>query len=286
MLNDEVFRTWVKKDSMEAIAALSETEYMSDEKWELGPLYAIWASAVWPQLPDLIDLVPVDYRTRMLTAALRDLVPRIVPTELLEQLEQIQREGVNTKNTLESYFTLLSDQDPALAVQLASEYLEEGSWVISSMLRDLALEDVNKAMEVALQQPLNSHAEHSVIQALFSQGWLLQGLELLPKVREGTDVTNLYVSAGELLIDYGRASQAIALAEKLSDEARPDYFLNLAQRWSYKDINDFLPVLNEIRDEEMRSRIAEQILRVDRFHGNLTDEEIGVVRSFVRVPAE
>lgn len=283
MLNDEVFKAWVKKDAMGAIAALNESQYMSKESSELSSLYAVWASEVWRDLPDLVDLVPVDYQSRMLTGVVRDLVLRIEPSELLEKLKQIQSAGVNTTSTLESYFTFLSDQDPAEAARWASEYLEEGNWVMSTVLRKLAVVDAKQAMEIALQQPLNSLAEQSVIQSLFLQGWLQQGLELLPKVREGTDVTNLYVSAGELMIDYGRTSEAIALAEKLSDEAKRDYFVNLAGRWGFKDISKFLPLLNEIPNEEIRSRVAEEILRFDSFSGNLTNNEIEVVRSFVQV---
>lgn len=283
MLNDEVFKAWVKQDAMGAIAALNESEYMSKESSELSSLYAVWASEVWRDLPDLVDLVPVDYQSRMLTGVVWDLVLRVEPSELLEKLKQIQIAGVSTKNAMEIYFSYLGDYDPALAAEWANEYLEEGNFVTSMILQDLAIVNVSKAMEIALQQPISSRAEISVIQALFLQGWLQQGLDLLPKVREGTDVTHLYALGGELLIDYGRTSEAISLGEKLSDEARLDYFIRLAQRYVSKDINEFLPALSEIPTEEIRSRVAEEILRLNRFSGNLTSNEIEAVRSFVQV---
>ena len=286
MLNDEVFKVWVKQDPIEAISALNESDHMSTDSWELNSLYAEWASAVWHQFPQRIDLIPVDYRTNSLTRAVRNVVTRIEPSELLKQLEEIQKKGVNTQSTLETYFRGLSRLDPATAVQWASEYLEEGNYVISSLLQDLAVVDATKAMEIALQQPVSSGAEQSVVQALFSQGWLQQGLELLPKVRDGTSASNLYASAGVLMIENGQISEAIALAGKLSEEARPEYFESLARRWVIKDINAFLPVLSEMPSEELRSSVAEVILRMDVYTGNLTDDEIEAIRSFVQMSAD
>lgn len=286
MLNDEVFSVWVKQDPTAAINALNEAEYMSTESWELNSLYAAWASAVWHQLPERIDLVPDSYRSGMLTNVVRNLAPRIEPSELLEQLKQIQSRGVNIKNSLEIYFSVLSDKDPASALHWASEYLDKENYVFSSILQKLAVVDVTRAMEFALQQPVSSGAEQSVVQAMFSQGWLQQGLELLPKVRESTGATHLYASAGELLIKNGQNAEAVALAEQLSEEARPEYFEALAERWIFKDINEFLPVLSEIPSAENRSRVAERILRIDRVTGGLTDDEIEVVRTYVQVSAD
>ena len=286
MLNDVVFKAWVKQDPIGAVSALNDSNHMSTESWELNALYAEWATAVWHELPQQIDLIPVDYRTNSLTIAVRNVATRIGPNELLKQLEEIQKKGVNTKSTLERYLNGLSSLDPAAAVQLASEYLEEGNYVISSLLQDLAVVDATKAMEIALQQPVSGGAEQSVVQALFSQGWLEQGLELLPKVRKGTSATNLYASAGALMIDNGRISEAIELAKKLSEEDRPEYFERLAGRWAYKDINAFLPVLSEIPSAEIQSRVAEYLLRMDVYTGNLTDDEIETVRSFVQVSAD
>ena len=286
MLNDEVFKAWVKQDAMAAIDAINESEYMSKESGELSLLYAAWASAVWHQLPEKIDLVPIDYRTGMLTSVVRDLAPRIEPSDLLKQLDQIQRKGVNTKSTLEVYLRQLSYQDPAIAMRWANEYLDEGNNVTSYILRELAVVDVIKAMEIALQQPVDSGAELAVISAVLDQGWLQQGLELLSKVREGTDVSILDASVGALLIENGRRSEALALAKTLPDEARGEYYLNLAQRWIYKDITEFLPVLSEIPDKRIRSRVAEVLLRWEGHIGNLTEDEIEVIRSFVQVPVE
>ena len=285
-LNDEVFKAWVKQDAMGALDAINESEYMSKESGELTSLYATWASAVWHQLPEKIDLVPDDYRTRMLASVVRDLAHRVEPSDLLEQLDQIQLKGVNTKSTLEVYFRQLSYQDPAVAMRWASEYLDEGNNVTSYILKELAVVDVTKAMEIALQQSVASGAELIVISALFDQGWLQQGLELLSRVREGTDVSILNASVGALLIENGRRSEALALAKTLPDEARGEYFLNLAQRWIYKDINEFLPVLSEIPNKGIQSRVAEVLLRWEGHIGNLTEDEIEVIRSFVQVPLE
>lgn len=285
-LNDEVFKAWVKQDAMGALDAITESEYMSKESGELTSLYATWASAVWHQLPEKIDLVPDDYRTRMLTSVVRDLAHRVEPSDLLEQLDQIQLKGVNTKSTLEVYFRQLSYQDPAVAMRWASEYLDEGNNVTSHILRELAVVDVTKAMEIALQQPVDSGAELTVISAVLDQGWLQQGLELLSKVREGTDVSILDASVGARLIENGRRSEALALAKTLPDEARGEYYLNLAQRWIYKDITEFLPVLSEIPNKGIRSRVAEVLLRWEGHIGNLTEDEIEVIRSFVQVPEE
>ena len=279
MLNDEVFKVWVKLDPDSALNELNESEYMVKESEELRKLYATWAIAVWEHLPEQIDLVPESHRANMLIPAVRNLVRQIEPSELLDQLNQLQSVGVNTQNAMEIYFFWLSTQDPVAALHWASEYMDKEHYVFSSILQQLAIVDVTMAMEFALEQPVSSRAEESVVQAILSQGWLDQGLELLPKLRRSA--RHLYSQAGALLIENGRIGEAVALAEKFSDDNRLDYFVNLARYLVFKDINEFLPVLSEIPNEEHRARVAEMILRMDRPSGNLTDDEIEVVRSYI-----
>ena len=286
MLNDEVFKVWVKQDPTEAINALNESESMFSEIWKLPLLYGMWASAVWQQLPEKIDLVPVDHRSSMLTTAVRHLAPQIAPLELLEQLRQLQNVGVNTKSTIESYFMMLSDQDPVTALQWAGEYLDEGSFVFSTILRELAVVDLTRAMEFALQQPESTGMEQSVVQTMFTQGWLEKGLELLPKVRSGTSVMNLYVSAGALLIENGRISEAIELAIKLPEEEQSEYFENLSGIRSYTNSFLFVQILPQLPSEEIRALVAERMLRTNNFIGTLTDDEIEIVRSYLQVTTE
>lgn len=281
MLNDEVFKVWVKLDPDSAINELNESEYMVKESEELRKLYATWAIAVWEQLPEKIDLVPESHRANMLIPAVRNLVPLVEPLALLDQLNQIRSVGVNTQNTLELFFFWLSAEDPVVALHLAKEYMDEEHYAFSSILQRLAVVDVNMAMEFALQQPASSRAEESVVQAILSQGWLDQGLELLPRIRAGTRARHLYSQAGALLIENGRIAETVALAEKFAEENRPRYFVNVARSLVFKDINEFLPVLSEIPNEEHRAHVAEMILHMDRLSGNLTDDEIEIVRSYI-----
>ena len=284
MLNDEVFKAWVEQDPTSAIHALNESEYMSAETWEVNSLYAAWARAVWHQLPEKIHLVPDTYRTNMLTQVVRELLAdHEEPSDIFEQLKEIHSMGVNTTRTLETYFLYLSNIDPATAMQLASENLDERNFVLSSILRELAVVDVSKAMEFALQQPISSGAEQTVIGAMFSQGWLQKGLDLLPKLREGRSASDVYVSAGALLIEHGRISEAIELANELPEGEQSRYFESLAGIRSFTNSYLFVPILPQLPSEEIRSRVADQMLRIDRFIGTLTEDEIAIVRSHLRV---
>ena len=288
MLNDEVFKVWVKQDPSGAIATLNDTDYMSSEGFEPSALYAAWAVEVWDQLPEKINLVPDDYKANVLSISVRNLSTKLAPVDLLTQLEKIQSNGVSTTRAREQFLLDWGRADPDAALQWANENLEEGEgqFLISNFLRELAIVDVNKAMEFALQQPVDSRLDQIVVNSLFLQGKLSEGLELLPKVRDRASSTNLYASAGELLIESGRIRESIELAEELFDEFRPEYFMSLASRWAYKGFDTFLPVLAELPGEEIQSSIAEYILRVDERYRTLTDDETDVVRSFVQVTSD
>ena len=288
MLNDEVFKVWVKQDPSGAIATLNDTDYMSSEGFEPSALYAAWAGEVWDQLPEKINLVPDDYKANVLSIAVRNLSTKLAPVDLLTQLEKIQSNGVSTTRAREQFLLDWGRADPDAALRWANENLEEGEgqFLIPNFVRELAIVDVNKAMEFALQQPVGSRLDQIVVNSLFLQGKLSEALELLPKVRDRASSTNLYASAGELLIETGRIRESIELAEELSDEFRPEYFMSLASRWAYKGFDTFLPVLAELPGEELQSRIAEYILRVDERYRTLTDDETDVVRSFVQVTGD
>lgn len=286
MLNEPVFEVWVEQDPFDAINALTETGYMTSEEWELPVLYWKWARAVSDHLLENISLIPVDHRPNALRQVIRLKAEHLPPEEVLEFINQFSALGISTKDATDELLRIWSRADPSAAIEWIEENFEEGSWERNWKMRDvliqLARQDVTKAMEIALQQPVESGAEYTVIGVLLQQNKLDQGLSLLPSVREGARASVYSYTAG-YLIAAGRLPEAINLAEEFTEEEKFSFYEGLVTNMSFLvDGDDRIAIVREIDDKKLRSRLSASILRTDGFRMTLTDSERELLSSFVQ----
>ena len=236
MLNDAVFEVWVEQDPFDAINALTETGYMTSEEWELQVLYWQWARAVSDHLLENISLIPVDHRSNALTQVVRLKAEHLSPEEVFEYIDQFNALGINTKDATDAFIQRWSNTDPNAAFEWIKENLEPDSWERTWKMRDVltqfARQDATKAMEIALQQPVESGAEYTVIGALLQLNKLDLGLSLLPSVRDGVRASVYSYTAG-YLIAAGRLSEAVNLADEFNEEEKFSFYEALVTNMSF-----------------------------------------------------
>ncbi|MXZ43824.1 MAG: hypothetical protein F4Z01_02435 [Gammaproteobacteria bacterium] len=282
LLNDGIFEAWLAVDAESALHALSQDEYMYADRWEVLHLYVDWASREWGQLPEKIELIPVEQQARVLDQAAQRVASRKEPSEVLALLADLRSQGVNTQEISDSFVSAWGRVDPVAAVEWVMENLDKERYPTYTFLEELALVDVQRALEYASFLPDDTFPEQRVVGYLFNHGRLETGLAVLSSVRDRTDLTYLYARAGELMIDSGQTSAAISLVEKLPAERESAYFTRLASRWRSKGLHEFIPVLSRLPSEKIRSRVSKHMLSINEAEGTLTAEEIEIVRSFVQ----
>ena len=286
MLNDAVFEVWVEQEPFDAINALTETGYMTSEEWELPVLYWQWARAVSDHLLENISLIPVDHRSNALRQVIRLKAEHLSPEEVFEYIDQFSALGISTKDATDAFIQRWSNTDPNAVFEWIQENLEldswERTWKMRDVLTQLARQDATKAMEVALQQPVESGAEYAVIGELLRLNRLDLGLSLLPAVREGVRASVYSFTAG-YLIAAGRLAEAINLADGFTEEEKFSFYEGLVTNMSFLvDNDDKIAIVREMDDDKLRSRVSASILRRDGFLSQLTESERELLSSFVR----
>lgn len=284
--NGVVFEAWVKQTPLEAIEALTETDYMSAEEYELPDLYSQWARFNSDDLLDNIKLIPEDYRARALRTAIRHMADQLPSSEILVLLDQFDSMGINTKEASDEFLGIWSRRSPVDALEWIEENFEEGSfernWKVRDILIALARSDSTKAMEIALQQPASSNSEFTVISELLRQGKLDEGLMFIPSVREESGLSGVYSYVAGFLIAAGREADAMEFASGLGAQEKLSFYQDLIRnKWAIS-VEDRIAILQRLSDEEMRSSLAATFLRLNEINEELTGKEKELIRSYVR----
>ncbi|MCY3540951.1 MAG: hypothetical protein OXH31_03470 [Gammaproteobacteria bacterium] len=280
-----VFRAWVDKDPTTAIQAITTEEYMGSMKSEVRWLMMDWVRELSGRVLERMDLVPEDFKTVVLNTAVNALDSSLPPDEMIALLAQYRLQGINTLEATDSFVSNWSTDDPSAAVDWVLQNMDQGTgngrWMLRDALGKLALTDASKAMEVALEQPEERTLEQFVVLTLLNQGNIEEGLSLIPQVRNLPDASFMFSRAGGTLIEFGRIEEALALAERLDESQRPNFYRSLAWPWLRSDLESLLENLPRLENEEMRSMLAAGVLQQQRWYPYLTEEELESVRAFV-----
>ena len=288
--NDEVFAAWVEQSPIEAIEVLNYSDYMSAETYELPSLYSQWARFNSDDLLDHITLIPEDYRAGALRSATRHMADKLSSTEILTRLDQFKSMGIKTKEATDAFLRIWTQREPEQALVWIEQNFDEGTferdWKVRDVLQQLARKDAVSAMEVALQQPVDSNAAHTVIGELLRMGRLDQSMAMLSSVPEGSGLAGTYSYVACFLIAAGRASDAMELADRLEQQQKFSFFHSLIESGWIISIEDRIAILRGMNNDEMRSRVAATFLRLNEFNEELTSKEEELIRSYVHAETD
>ena len=237
-----------------------------------------WARLYPGEVIDNLQHIPPDSRANILELVIPQLVLASNPEVVLKKLEQLELQGESTKRAKLVLLQAWSRNDPIAAVTWhlenneASEVIFQYSFQVA--LERLVLYDKEEAMDIAHTQPIESRIDELVVRSLLQFGKLDDGLALLPRVRETSNVTEFYANVGAVLVEADRVSEAIQLATRLTEEDRESYFRRLADIWRVKDIDSLLVELENIPNPTIRDSIARDLLELDgSFSPSLTQNE-------------
>lgn len=186
--------------------------YMRDVVQEL--LLKSWATADPATILERIEQVPL----RLQSVALERAMPALAKTEperAIELIQELKHLGANSwravRGTVENWAA--ADSSAALEWVMSSPDIEHGPVPQEDLLRlvlySLVLEDPERALTIALQQPDTDRLEAYVISHL-AKFDVEAAVKLLPMVKEGAySVATHWVATS--LIEHGEMDRAIAL---------------------------------------------------------------------------
>lgn len=280
-----VFSVWVENDLDTTLQVITNKQYTTHMESSHYYFLTLWVRAVADNFLDHVERIPDTDRFRAIQIAVDHLSPRSPSHEVLDLLAQLRSRGHNTDDATDSFVENWSRKDPHAAVEWALENPEQGRGnghiMLGSALKQLALSDPQRAMKIALEKSSEYLLEGEVVMELLRQGEFDTALSLAPQVRKSPGYRPIYNSVSMFLMYEGRTEDALALAEKVEESERPQFYRDLVFPWLYNDADSLIEELPKLPTSEMRSIIAAEVLRNQEPSNFLTEKELEFVRTFI-----
>ena len=285
LFNDVIFEAWVDRDPSAAIQAITSQAYLNSMTSEIPTLLEPWIQAVSGEILEHIDLVPRDFQISAIRFAIDHLAQHVPPEDVIELLERFKQRGFNTLEATDSFVGIWSRKDPLATIDWVVQNLERGTSngqrMLWTTMPQVALVDPQKAIEIALEHPVEKNLEYSVMAGLLGEERIESALSLLPQIRESYLNEPIFGSMASALIEVGRIEDALALAETLRESQKPRFYVWMVLPWLQDDLDSLLEYLPKLESAEIRSLVAGTILSAPDRHVALSEKELEFVQSFI-----
>ena len=292
-LSGIIVEEWASTDPLAALAAVSSFKPASlyfDLEEEIG---VVWAKNKPYEFIQSIELMSEGSRVWPLEVAFAYLT-REDPLGAIESLSSMKDYVGNTTTILHRIIEQWGMLQPEVATNwILNDFDQEDPYLRYSLLEEtlpsLALQDPQKAFEIALEQPTPDHGlafglDFRVISELAWHGRVEHAIDLLPRARESSKAS-AYESVGKALVDKGQGLDALELGSDLKPNQQQRYYRSIIQRWAWADPTELYEALEDLPSSDAQSlqSIAASELLTRRFsrHQVLTDEQLERARSFL-----
>jgi len=272
-----IVREWARTEPQAALAAVSTFEPPSMASTLASTITYVWASANPLDLIENIEVLSKDARIRPLEVAFSNLA-RKDPLNAIAMLSSIEDDVGNTSTILNGIVGAWAVQQPDAAVDWVLENFSredpQRRMLLQDALQNMAVQSPNKAFELALDQPAPSRGsglEYYVVRKLVREGNIELAAELLPRVREKSQLETYSLVADEL-VDMDKTNEAFALGEDLEAEKRKYFYRTVVQNWTWHDAKSLYESLEELPTRDLKSYAAGRLIWMNRSAPILTDD--------------
>lgn len=229
-------------------------------------------------------------RDSAISAAISELV-KTNPEEITQRLEELKEiSGVSDDNLNWTLVTSWSEYDPLKTINWIQEATVTGSRLqgnmLSQALQRLIQIDQDKAWDIALKQPRDSYFVKdgqigNLLSELVDEGYLDTAINLLDDLPEAA-IYSGFRAVARRLIEVDRWSEALNLADNLETDYWESYLRSITTIASHRNVQSLIDQLKEMPDNETRKYMADELVRLNDFRGDvLTEQQLEVVQSLL-----
>lgn len=297
LLEDQVMSIWVKTDPVAALKAVADIQQHDLREDFQRDIANEWGSQEPRYILRNLHVLPAHSRPVAVQASIEEIAKSSLqeagklalqiedselqtvgvgwllyywserePSTLLDWLSQdLSRSSVIEEVRVQLVYNIL-DFDPVRAFQLARE-LPIADWELDWNERfQLSLLNIPfKTSGLGLEAQIMDDIAGSDVQT---------ALELLPYVREGDTKTVATLQVGYALRYQGEINQALNLAEQLPESDREKYYKGIVDEWILSDPKGLVDAISKFQTKNLRSIVALQLLRWNRRHDELSDNQV------------
>ncbi|MCY3883866.1 MAG: hypothetical protein OXG24_03010 [Gammaproteobacteria bacterium] len=285
-----IMRNWARSDPEAALTAASEVQKKSLRTELERTVVWTWAYDKPRELLEGIDVLPEHTHSAAFSTALGKIADDS-PMEAAGIVAGMESgpQKISAASSVANAW-MYNDHKAALSWILNEPAVKEiKPQMLSGALHRLAQIDPQLAMDTALAQPIDESGgttdkgvgmELQVISNL-AYSDLDTAIELLPQVREGLTKLHAYKNVSGALIRDGEIEEALDMDRQLPESDRTEFYMSVVGAWSGVDPEQLLNSMNRFQSREVKSRAAMMILSSNRFHKNLSEEQVEKANSFL-----
>ncbi len=283
-----LFETWSKMDPETAWREASVVAQDSGITNIVSIVIYQWSLAQPRELLGSLGELSPEHQLIAIERAITEIARDSIE-EAKDILDRLQGQGRDVSSAVRRFADFWSRRDPNSAIDwILSESEDQHGLHYSDMvergLENLAVVNPQRAFELALDQPIPAFG--APLEARVIREMLQDNLDLALDYREhvraeGRGKLRAYKYIGQELVKRGSSMQALDLGNELSSEEQEDFQRSVISDWSTLDPIDLYRNLEHIESESTQAMIAKKLLMVQSNRPVLTDEQLGIVRSYV-----
>lgn len=279
-----VVKEWAKTDPQSALEAMAMVSNEGVREALVESLVKTWAAFHTRSLLENLESLPNELIDRATLEAVSS-VARRTPHEAGEIVSSMEDNTLKIRSAhrvIDLWF--LRDMEATLAWVLNDPGLEaQRSQLLNRVLVPLSLHDVDRAMEVALEQPLDASEtgpEALIILQLASTD-IDKALEYMPAVRDGPTKSAAYSRIGSELVRQNQTARALKLLQQIPDYTKDRYSGTVFTSWAVSDPLDLFNSIDQLSSEETKSKAALCLLLNDPHGKHLSEQQINSAQEFL-----
>ena len=282
---ETIARAWASIDPEDAMESISSIESPRARRQMLEHFVSAWANYDPKDLFEKFDLIPENLRAHAEEHAIRTLM-KTAPEDSVKYLAEISDEFLKFELTMELAIhwadkNALEALNWALAHEFSGASLQRE--VLNTILRSLAAENPELALQTALDQSVDSMGlglEATVI-AEVARADIERALSMLAQVRDGYTQIFSSVAVGKALVSNNETDRALALGEQLPEKSQGVYFNLVINEWAYTDPKSLASRMDELPSTEAKYSAAMDLIRFNVGRNILNKEQVSYVKGFL-----
>ncbi len=279
-----VAREWARSEPRIAFDAVTNVSPSGLRRTLQESVVRSWAQNDPRMLLEDLSLLP----TSLQQLATEQAILAIAKNEPLEAVDLMARVEDDSSRHMIAYSVVSSwsNLDPVAAVNwvLSNPDLERmRNELLAVVFRNLALENPQLAMELALKQSIkpNERGLEATVIGRLAQVDLEHALALLSQVRQGQTQIAAFMSVGSQLVRNNDTDRALKLGEQLGPEWRDSYYQSIMSTWANMDPEGLLATLDKLPSSATKSKAALSLARSNQFRKILTPDQIAYAKTYL-----
>ena len=278
----EAFAEWAKTNPQLALELAATVEMSGQHTRMQRSVIESWIRSDPNSLLEALNQIPEslqDWSQHEALLWMTNTTPELVPAWLPGVKDEYSREIV-IGNLVHNWV----EHDPLRVwkwVQTDEHAKKLVPQLIYGILGHLAHVDSSRALEIALEQPIDA-SEVGLEVTVIGQTTRVdveRGIAMLENARNQATLHAAQIAVGSILVKQGKINRLMEFSATLPEDDRDGFFYDLSSSWVFDNPESLLESLDSLPSEEVRMFMVGELLRVNIFTRALSTEQIDMLKN-------